>query len=64
MTPGTISIDDFATRVEPLDITVKVVRYDKKYIGQSQYVIQLEIENGWEVYLETKKSYEDWKAFH
>lgn len=41
---GAIPLDYFVMNVHPLDIKLKVVRYEKKYIGASVYVIELDID--------------------
>ena len=33
--PGLISIEDFTTKVDPIDVSVKILKYEKKYIGSS-----------------------------
>ena len=43
VTPGLISIEDFTQRVRPADVKVHIAKFVKKYIGASEYVIEIEI---------------------
>lgn len=56
---GLVSVDDFVLRVEPDLVSTQLTGFEKKYIGQSVYVIKITIAEPWNMLAETGKTYNE-----
>ena len=46
-------------------IKIKIVSYDKKFIGQSQYIVHTIVEDEeWDMHCETRITYVQFQSFH
>ena len=64
-TDGFVKQDDFVTKVDPAKIAVKILKYEKKFIGQSYHVVETTVdENTFEMVAETNINYHQFQAFH
>ena len=59
VSPGLISIEDFTQRVRPADVKVWIAKFVKKYLGASEYVIEIEIGQGWDVLCQSRKTFNE-----
>eukprot|EP00347_Sterkiella_histriomuscorum_P021039 403335495 len=58
-----VSMEDFLRNVDPNEIEIKVVKFDKKYFGQSTYVIEIQLKE-YEIFYETNKAITEFQAFY
>jgi hypothetical protein len=61
--PGLISEQEFKHQTEPSQVKIKVVKYDKKLIGTSHYVLQIEIGEQ-KVFAESRRTFDEVRSFH
>ena len=61
---GLISLDDFVMRCEPELVKVQLTSFEKKFIGQSVYVIKISIAEPWNMEAETGKTFNEFQAFY
>ncbi|CDW85589.1 UNKNOWN [Stylonychia lemnae] len=58
-----LTMDEFLQKIDPNEIEIKVVRFDKKYFGQSTYVIEIFLVE-LEVCYESNKAITEFQAFY
>ena len=51
-------------RCEPELVKVQLTNFEKKYIGQSVYVIKISISEPWDMLAETGKTFNEFQAFY
>ena len=56
---GLISMDDFVMRCEPDLVKVQLTNFEKKFIGQSVYVVRISIAEPWDMLAETGKTFNE-----
>lgn len=56
---GLISLDDFIIRCDPELVKVQLTSFEKKYIGQSVYVVKIAIAEPWDMLAETGKTFNE-----
>ena len=61
---GLISLDDFVIRCDPELVKVQLTSFEKKYIGQSVYVVKIAIAEPWDMLAETGKTFNEFQAFY
>ncbi len=61
---GLIPQEDFEIKCDPSLIQLAATKFEKKVIGSTLYTIQVNVGEKWNMAAETKKTLEEFRAFH